>query len=306
MHGDVPIDDAARLRRTVPPANPPNIDSISEIIPSGLSYPIDLIVRSQKAKRKSKMVKPHMYTGPAPDGSYVSIGNGVAVSAPPLCFFQMAGELPLVKLVQLGLELCGTYSLPIKDEYSPGVEAADNVLYGQPQLTNIKALKAFAVRMEGVRGQKKVSRALRYIADGSASPMETKLFLLLTLPYKLGGYGLPAPKLNRRIEIGNPDRRGSGKAYYVCDLFWEKANVAVEYDSEFYHSGADKIVSDSRKRFDLEKRGIYVTTVTGRQIRNVKEFESFAKLIARKLGRQLRFKNPQFHEIQRDLFNLLK
>jgi len=306
LHGDVPIDDSARLRRTPPPANPPNIDDITEMIPKGLSYPIDLVLRSQNAKRKSKMVKPHIYTGPTPDGSFVSIGNGVAVSAPSFCFFQMAGELPLVKLVQLGLELCGTYSLPVKDEYSPGVEAADNVLYGQPQLTNTKALKAFATRMEGVSGQKKVSRALRYIADGSASPMETKLFLLLTLPYQLGGYGLPAPKLNRRIEIVNPTSRGPGKAYYVCDFFWEKENVAVEYDSESYHSGADRMVSDARKRFDLEKQGINVTAVTGRQIRNVIEFESFAKLIAKKLGRQLRFKNPQFHKSQRDLFSLLK
>ncbi|MCL1896611.1 MAG: hypothetical protein FWG03_08705, partial [Clostridiales bacterium] len=274
-----------------------------------------------------------------------------AVSAPPFCFFQMAGELPLVKLVELGLELCGSYSLPaicgqgngrgnkqgvkegIDDKtlhgdresvvdrrlyshweeaagealHGQGEEVIDNTAYGLPQLTTIKAIKAFTARMEGVSGQKKASRALRYIANGSGSPMETILFMLLTLPNNLGGYGLPAPELNKRIDKGNTakGRPEPGKEYYVCDLFWPEARIAVEYDSNLYHTGADRIASDAKKRLDYKALGITPITVTSGQVRDAIEFEGVAKLIARGLQRQLRCKNPQFLKAKRELRSLL-
>ena len=203
------------------------------------------------------------------------------------------------------IRACGTYTLPLKDEYSPGEETTDKVLYNQPQFTNVKALKAFAARMKGVNGYKKISRALRFIADGSASPMETILFILLTLPYKLGGFGLPAPVLNRRIDIENPAKRGTRKTQYKCDLFWPKAHVAVEYDSDFYHTGADRIARDSKKRLDLEAHGVTVIPMTSRQIRNPDELEKLARLIARRLRKRLQYKNPQFKKAQRELRSLL-
>ena len=305
LHCNEKINDSAMLVRKNLPANLPNLATVREAAPSGLSYPICLMVSSKNAKRKSKIIQTHLYTGPMPKGCFISTGNGIAVISPAFCFFQMADELPLVKLIELGLELCGSYSLHVKDEYNPGEESTDKALYGHPHLTSIKALNAFASRMEGVCGQKKVSRALRYIAEGSASPMETILFMLLTLPYKLGGYGLPAPELNKRINIGNATGKRSGKAYYVCDLLWPKANFAIEYDSNFYHVSADRIAGDAMKRLDLATRGIIVITVTSRQIRNLIEFEILAKLIAKKVGRQLKYKNPQFRAAQLDLRNLL-
>ena len=306
LHGNTKIcDTAARLHRKTPPVSISNIADIRKKAPDGLSYPIDILVGSQNAKWKSEVFRPRVYTGPTPDGCFVSIGEGMAVSAPQYLYFQIAGEMPLAKLVQLGLELCGTYTLPLNDEYSPGEETTDKVLYNQPQFTNVKALKAFAARMKGVNGYKKISRALRFIADGSASPMETILFILLTLPYKLGGFGLPAPVLNRRIDIENPAKRGTRKTQYKCDLFWPKAHVAVEYDSDFYHTGADRIARDSKKRLDLEAHGVTVIPMTSRQIRNPDELEKLARLIARRLRKRLQYKNPQFKKAQRELRSLL-
>jgi len=217
----------------------------------------------------------------------------------------MAGELPLVKLIELGFELCGSYSISPAGEYSPGVESADKTLYGHPPLTSTKAIKSLITRLEGVNGQKKADRALRYIADGSASPMETIIIMLLTLPHKLGGYGLPMPELNRRIDSENAAKWGSRRYYYICDLFWPKANIAIEYDSDFYHAGADRMDSDSTKRLDLTTHDINVLTVTNRKLRNPAIIESIAKLIAKRLGIRLRYENPQFLEARRELRNLL-
>jgi len=225
----------------------------------------------------------------------------------------MADKLPLVKLIELGYELCGSYSLPTKRKHlesfsmgnHQGQKTSDNNLYGHPQLTSSKALKAFVANLEGIRGQKKACRALRYIVDGSASPMETILVMMLTLPHQLGGYGLPAPVLNKRINRGRSSKQRLDTAYYLCDLYWPAANLAVEYDSDLYHTGADRLTADSMKRFDFSMLGIDLITVASKQIRNAVTFEDLAKLIARKLGKRLRYNDSQFFDAHNELRNQL-
>ena len=291
---------AAQYRKGAP-GSPPGRIRIRDGVPSGLSRPVNILVSSKTAKRKTKTFKSRVHTGSTPDGCFVSIGDEVAVSSPEFCFFQMAGELPLVKLIELGLELCGTYSLPAINTYRPGVETKDEAKYNRPQLTNIKALKSFTARMKGVNGYKKACRALRYIADGSASPVESILFMFLTLPHSLGGYALPLPVLNRRINMSGAADSKSLKSSYVCDLLWAKAGIAIEYDSDNYHAGKDRIANDAIKRLDLASVGILEITVTSRQLNSPLELEILAKLISRKVGKQLRYKPQKFNKASHDL-----
>ena len=311
--GNVSINNFPKLRQKYAPASLPNLDEINSITSLGLSYPINLMINNQNGKWRSRIARPRIYTGSIPEGCIISIGEGLAVSSPEFCFFQMAGELPLVKLIELGLELSGSYSRAANSEiikgtaseFSNGFESMDKTMYSHQQLTNVKTIKALVVRLEGVGGQKKAGRALRFIADGSASPMETIIFMLLTLPYRLGGYGLPMPVLNKEIHIGKATKRKSRKPTYKCDLFWPKANFAIDYDSDFYHTGADRIAYDSKRRLDLNSIGINAFAVTSRQIRNRIEFEELASFIARKLGKRLRYKNTKFFKASRELRDML-
>ena len=82
-------------------------------------------------------------------------------------------------------------------------------------------------------------------------------------------------------------------------------NKSKEYDSDFYHTGANRIAADSKRRLDLAALGINVITVTGGQIRNVSEFENLARLITKTLGKRLRYKMPEFLKAQRELRGLL-
>ena len=305
LYGNMEINNAVRQRRKKLPASLPGSADIRNAMPSGLAFPVNLMINSQNAKRVSKIVKPRVYTGHVPDWSFVKIREGVSASAPPLCFFQMSAKLPIVLLIELGYELCGSYSLPAGNEYNNGSYASSRGFFNHPAFTGTKELKAYATRMKGADGYKKVSRALRYIIDGSASPMETILVMLLTLPHKLGGYGLPAPELNKRVDIGKAALQRPGGAYYKCDLFWPEANLAVEYDSNLYHTGKDRIAGDSKRRLDLTEIGVTVVTVTSGQVRNVIEFEKLAKLIAKKLGKQLRLENPKFAKARSELRELL-
>ena len=313
LNRNTEITALSKLRRKSLPHSLPGSATIIDASPSGLSYPINIMVGNKNAKRKSRILRTRVNASTVPDGCFTSIGDGLAVSTPAFCFFQMAGELPLVKLIELGFEICGTYSLPVMSDYGKefrhdheNPDENPHTLYGLPQLTDTKALKAFIARMKGMNGYKKACRALRYIANGSASPMETRLFMLLTLPHEQGGYELPAPVLNRRIDLSNSTDWRLRKSGYRCDLFWPDASLAIEYDSDTYHTGADRIARDSKRRFDLLMLGITVITITSRQLRNAVEFDGLARLIAGKLHKRLRFKNPQqFLKAKRELRGLL-
>ena len=65
----------------------------------------------------------------------------------------------------------------------------------------VEDVDAFLDSVGKVNGKAKAKRALKYVIDGSLSPMETMVYMLLCLPVMLGGYGLPKPEMNSIIEL---------------------------------------------------------------------------------------------------------
>ena len=276
----------------------------------GLTLPLDILVCAQSAKRPSKAVRPHVCSKPLPSGAFVNAGNGLYVSSPEFCFFQMAGEYSLAKLIALGIELCGTYSLLDKrtmcdkrgDKHG---STYDQAQYNLSNLTNKKKLQAFAARMGGWSGQRQCLNALRYISDGSGSPMETILFMLLTLPHRHGGYGLPMPELNGCVYPKKGGLPFAGRSFYRGDLLWRDAGVVVEYNSDIIHANASSIANDAIRRNDLALYGIFEVTVTKEQIKSMVLFDKVARQIASGIGKKLRYKNPGFLEARRELRNAI-
>ena len=224
------------------------------------------------------------------------------VSTPEFCFLQMASQLTLVQLIMLGYELCGTYSLPNQSE----LPVAAPGFYKRQPLTSKKKLSALLANMPNIAGHQKATRALQYIQDGSASPMETRLAILLCLPSKMGGYGFALPNFNVRIDLPIAAQREIGKAFLVCDLFWPETKVAVEYDSNLYHTGAKRIADDSKRRLYLRLTGIMITSVTNDQIISNAGIEAISAVLAIDMGRRTRPHNRIFlaarEELRRQLF----
>jgi len=237
------------------------------------------------------------------------------VSSPEFCFFQLADEYNLAKLIALGIELCGSYALPSKKfkskdndtsgQTSKDYDASTQSSYDLTPLTSKRKLKGFTDRMEGWPGYRQAIKALRYIEDGSASPMETILFILLTLPYRYGGYGIPKPELNGRIYPKKGVKKFSGRSFYRGDLLWREAGVVAEYNSDTEHSGSERIASDAIRRSDLDLCGIYEVTVTKGQMRNVDLFDKVARQIAVRVGKKLRYNDSDFSEKRKELRGFL-
>jgi len=283
----LPDVNKKRERQIALPKGPPVTAQVKQ---TGLTLPLHVMLNNPVNRWQSTAMKQHVFKGSIPADSFIDAEDGLMVSSPELCFFQLAGELTLVELIELGYELCGEYSMP-----SAGGENAPELgFYKREALTSTKKLDAFIALMSGVKGCKNARHAMRYLLDASASPMETKLSMLLTLPYKLGGFGLIPPELNSRIIPSKTTRKISDKNYYSCDLFWPDYNLAVEYDSDFFHTGSKQIANDAKKRNTLVSMGVTVITVTRQQLFNSLEFEKSARILAFFLGKRLRFKNPEF------------
>jgi len=291
VHPDLSSSNKQIRTRASVPSVWPTPENLAAL---GTSLPMHILLRNPGLRRPSESIIPHIFTSRTPIGCFVQIDSKLSVSSPEFCFLQLAGQLALPKLIELGYELCGTYSLP----HEIAQEQTGRGFADRPPLTSKHRLEAFIASMPGVRGYRKAKQALHYIQNNSASPMETKLCILLVLPNRYGGYGIPLPLLNKRIDPSKAIRRSANRSKYFCDLFWPDFDLAVEYESNAYHSSPEQIASDSKRRNTLVTQGITVITVTSQQIHDILEFDKVATQIARNMQRRFWFTNPEFAKLR--------
>lgn len=238
---------------------------------------IDILVNESAKRCESASHTVHLWTGPLADGSFFEIGNNVYVSSPPFTLLQIAPACDMVELVKIGYELCSDYRL---DDIDPrGFVSVD-------RRTDLQKLEKYFGKMQGCKGVKASRQSTRWIADGSASPAETTLAMLLTLPARFGGCGFPKPMLNHRIELDAEASRMIAKQYLKCDLFWPDYNVAIEYDSDMFHTGSERIAEDSIRRNVLGYLGITVITVTRRQLYSTNGMSAVAQQLAKAMRKK--------------------
>ena len=152
-------------------------------------------------------------------------------------------------------------------------------------LTDVRSLRRFVEKSRGCIGSNKALRALRFIADSSASPMETNLVMALCLSRMIGGYRLGLSRAHACIEV-----RTKGlvqRERFECDLYWRKRHVAVEYDSGEHHSGNAAETRDSARRSALISQGVTVVSITPDQFFDARKFDESARAVAKLTGKRL-------------------
>jgi len=313
LHPDLPLRELARVTTWL--GEPFQATSKLPVGASGLKEPVHILLRRASDRRYSPLVREHVCKANLPDGCFIDLGGGLAVCSPELLFLLMASRLSLIGLILLGFELCGTYSMR---EDSSGQQATPPIVTSssqptrkevgfntRPALTSVTRLAAFLASVPGMTGRVKALRALRYVIDGSASPMETKLALLLTLPNALGGYGFPKAELNHRITPAKRDKRGAAQKHYDCDLFWPDHHVALEYDSDLFHTTTERMVRDAVRRNALSMLGVKVYTVTNEQFQSEAAMNRMAYILARAMSLRLRPTLKNYPARRRALHRLL-
>lgn len=245
------------------------------------NQPIEVLVFSAGLRRASSAVKCHVWSSLVPEGAFYRAGD-MMVSSPEFVFLQMAQQLSVGQLVALGCELCGLYVL-IPHGFSR-IDSYDACPTRLASLTNVEKIEAFLKASNGAPGLLKASRALKYIVEGSRSPMETMACLYLSLPAMLGGYGFEKPVMNAHIDLDEKARAIAQRRYCQGDICWPKYKLDIEYHGEV-HVGAAQMKSDVGRALGIEHMGWRVLTVTSPQVLDIDRFE----VVAREAAKQLRY-----------------
>lgn len=290
---------SARRLRVADMARRATRAEIDDVLCRGVfDAPLHIMVSTSQARCRCENARSHICPSTYPGGSFVVVEEGVAVASPALSFLQMAESFSVEELAVVGMELCGRYAVD-----------RDGVIASRHPLASASRLRRFVDRAEGRRGVKKARRASRFVMDDSASPMETSLALLLSMPCLLGGYGLPQPVMNARIDAAEPCGRMAvlhgDPRFFRGDLCWPQAKLCVEYDSDAYHTGSERIAHDSWRRTELHLAGFTVVTITKKQLYDAFLLDRVVHLLARHLGVRVRRQDALFADRQRRLREIL-
>lgn len=222
-----------------------------------------------------------------PHGALAS-KDGKVVASPEFVFLQLAPKLDIHRLILLGLQLC---SCPV----------------GNPSaaITTKHKLATFLAKASGHRGRRKSLRAVRFVRDGSASVMESMVYMLLTLPHSLGGFGLSGAVFNYGINLGKKGIGHLGQKRCYVDLFYEAKNLAVEYESFTFHSSPSAQGKDMIRSVMLQKQGIEIMHLSTIQLYKRNIFTDFAQHLASHLGKRIQIRTNKFEGMHEQLRALL-
>lgn len=234
---------------------------------------LDIIVPSASLRCRRTGVSCHVCSCLLPEQSIIRLAEGVFVVCPELCFVQMASCVGQLELVELGYEFCGSYELPLD-----GGDYRD-----RKPLTSVRALTAYMEQIAGSTWVAHARRALRYVMDGSRSPLETAFAMMLALPKRAGGLGLRALKMDHRIEVSKNATSLTRRHHLFCDLFVRHAKLDIEYNGFLHDEGEQQAIDEERRRA-LEVMGYKMATVSRWSFFDAPAFHRVMTSICRKSG----------------------
>lgn len=235
-------------------------------------------------KSRARGHKMHVWSCGLPGGSFYRLSYDIYVSSPEFAFLQLAGLVDVRELIAYGNEICGYYS------FDAG--ASRGFQTRSKPLTTKSKLADYLAQAHNCKGRKRSQRAVKYIVEGAASPMESAIAMLNSLPCKkLGGYGLEAPVMNHPIVLSAQAAQMANRKTCYADVCYPRISLDVEYHGRYDHAKDIAFDSDRARVNGLIEMGFEVIEVTHRQVENLVGYEAIAQYIARKLGTPIRREN---------------
>ncbi|MBQ9007353.1 MAG: hypothetical protein IJ092_13445 [Atopobiaceae bacterium] len=288
--------------------------SLAESAPSDLAPLINpqkgtavhLYVSRAKEVYASKRIVFHVLSSLLPAGAFLQLCEGVLVPSWPLYYAQRCSALDtLSQRLKLGMELCGSYSHLVagdestscfyREANSTGKLVAD---YRNPRIVpacSVEDLSLFLSQAYYLRGGAPARFAAKLLLDGSASPSETLLALMISLPYKEGGYGFKDVELNPAVPIPPETLHLTSTDLYHPDCYLPAIQVDLESQSYENHLGRKALVRDASRRNDIQTLGIEVKDVTWDTVSHLDKLDRLALQLIHK-EKELGVKGAASHE----------
>ena len=269
------------------PLREAEIATAASILPQGYQGgKVHLLVKSHHAAKYSRTATLHTTSLDVTPADFYCAGPGIYVCSPEFSLIQAAPILSDIEYLRIAFALCGTYRDGVKDALP---------------LTTPMKINQMLTRMNGLHGVKCARQLTPHIQPNAASPREAQLALHLCLPYRMGGYGFPHPQLNPCIDLPPRIQQISGKSALYPDLLWPDAHIAVEYDSDKWHTGSLRIANDARRRNVFTYLGITEICVTKRQFNDLIAFDKTARILSRALRHRIHPRSEEFRSRQMKL-----
>lgn len=240
----------------------------------GLRGPVDVVVGKRSARRESLALRCHMWSGPLSDGLVVGVDHGVYVCSPEVVLMQLAHSIGLYRALALAMELCGSYS----------VLENGSCAWDVASLMSVRRIQKLVGLSAGYAGVRTMRRVCCFALDNSASPRETALAIMLSLPRDFGGYGCGKPKLNAEVPLSAEASRECQRSKLVADLLFDEADLDVEYQGREWHEKYEDRLSDESRQNALMMMGKSCLFVSKEQLSSEIRMEGIANLIRKRLG----------------------
>lgn len=303
------------------------------------SRPADLLVPTQTSRSNGDEARFHVWGGIVPRESLLRVSDNLLVSGPELIIVQLCstqGKLDslldahvaavraeadvvttldqeakqvidhplewerirrLVAATVVACEFAGTYRLGV---------GSGKTAYHAPQLLDACSLERAIAEVGKSQGTIRARRVGELMLEGSASPMETALALMLTLPVDFGGFGLERPQLNQVIDVRHLRDALSDRDVVTPDFLWQNQGVALEYDSAEFHAarGKGQLSRDAARANILTAAGYRVFRVTSQVARSLPRLSLLARQLACALDVELPEATP-LQELRRHKLYLM-
>lgn len=291
-----------------------------------LELPLHRMTDTDCQRTKTTLFKTHVYAGELPFGITHETDHGFEVTTPAFTLFSMAGGVSRVHLLMAAYELCGSFAVfhPTNEMESMLVNAQQQgifplgfgwervkdtngngtSLWKRGPLLSIDELQRLANQLEGRHGAKNLRWVAEYITGICASPFEVQASILLGLPRRFGGQGLPLLN-NYRIPLTDRARALYPHSCCYADIFLETSDacsaIDIECQGRSVHASELAGISDAERLAAMESMGIPVVPLTFKQLVHEHSFEAVMHLIEQKRGTVLRPKTPKLQSVERDL-----
>lgn len=248
--------------------------------------PFHLLVPSKEHAHTRKDVVRHVWSRRLPPRALIRMYPHILVVGPELLFCELAARADFdeLDLALIGFELCGTYL--IDERMDEGFHTFDD------PMTSSRKIARFIERMGSFRGIRKARAALRLVHDGSHSPMETVMCLLLAGPRRIGSMGFGPVALNHEVDTSDGPRR--------IDAAFLGYNVGLEYKGRAYH-GPDRTKRDDRRQNKLVGCGFTILNVWYEDLVSDVLFDQLVTDVAHALGVRVRIRSRAHAADQRIL-----
>lgn len=271
--------------------------------------PLHAIVRDPQLRRPSLVVKPRVWTGDLPAGAFYDDEDlGITYASPAFTVFTMASQLSITQMIMAMYELTGSWGIyRPNQEIQTQIDHMENTrlawvggwqqvrttrglatsLWKRGPLITTHELLAFARGISGMRNAQKYLRAAARVQGNTASPLEARLSMLLSLPPREGGEGFPPFFANYRIAYSHTAATLAGKHTCYADIFFPATEthpaIDVECHGHSVHDGDAQGGVDANRSLALQHMGIEVIHVTHEQLADIDRFEAFCDHLAARL-----------------------